>query len=85
MSYRRRDMRSDRRCGFCGRPRYEVRKLVAGPSVFICDRCIAVCKQLLAEDRKARVASSGRRPPKPRDIRARLDEYVVGQERAKRI
>jgi ATP-dependent Clp protease ATP-binding subunit ClpX len=83
MSYRRRDARVDRRCGFCGRPRYEVRKLVAGPSVFICDRCIAVCKQLLAEDRKAR-ASVGLRPPCPRDIRAKLDEYVVGQDRAKR-
>ena len=53
--------------------------------MFICDRCIAVCKQLLAEDRRTRVASTGRRPPKPQEIRARLDEYVVGQERAKRI
>jgi ATP-dependent Clp protease ATP-binding subunit ClpX len=52
--------------------------------VFICDRCIAVCKQLLAEDRKARV-TAGRQPPKPREIRTRLDEYIVGQDRAKRI
>jgi ATP-dependent Clp protease ATP-binding subunit ClpX len=84
MSDRRRDARVDRRCGFCGRPRYEVRKLVAGPSVFICDRCIAVCRQLLADDRSERM-SGDRRPPRPRDLRLRLDDYIVGQDRAKRM
>jgi ATP-dependent Clp protease ATP-binding subunit ClpX len=61
-----------------------VRKLVAGPSVFICDRCIGVCKQLLSEDRKISGAA-GARLPRPREISARLDEYVIGQEQAKRI
>lgn len=85
MTYRRRDPKPDRRCAFCGRTRNEVRKLVAGPSVYICDRCIVVCKQLLAEDRRVLLSSAGPRPPRPRDIKARLDEYVIGQERAKRI
>ena len=84
MGYRRRDTKMDRRCAFCGRARNEVRKLVAGPSVYICDRCIAVCKQLLAEER-GRTPPPGPRPPRPRDLAARLDEYVIGQERAKRI
>jgi ATP-dependent Clp protease ATP-binding subunit ClpX len=84
MGYRRRDTKIDRRCAFCGRARSEVRKLVAGPSVYICDKCIGVCKQLLSEDRRA-VPLDGPRPPRPRDIGARLDEFVIGQERAKRI
>jgi len=83
MGYRRKDTRVDRRCAFCGRARSEVRKLVAGPSVYICDRCIGVCRQLLAEDRRAQLESAPK-PPKPHEIRARLDDYVVGQERAKR-
>jgi ATP-dependent Clp protease ATP-binding subunit ClpX len=83
MGYRRRDTRIDRRCAFCGRARHEVRKLIAGPSVYICDKCIAVCKQLLVEEQRA--VGVGPKPPKPREIRARLDEYVIGQERAKRI
>src|SRR6185503_2586201 len=84
MAYRRRENQVDRRCAFCGRARSEVRKLVAGPSVYICDKCIGVCKQLLTEDRRA-VPLDGPRPPRPRDIGARLDEFVIGQERAKRI
>jgi ATP-dependent Clp protease ATP-binding subunit ClpX len=87
MSYRREA--NERRCAFCGRPRQEVRKLVAGPNVYICDRCVSVCKQLLADDRRARSgaapSSSGARPQKPRDIKERLDEWVIGQERAKRM
>jgi len=83
MGYRRKDTRIDRRCAFCGRARSEVKKLIAGPSVYICDLCIAVCRQLLADDRRP-VANPGPKPPKPHEIRARLDDYVVGQERAKR-
>ncbi|MBI4509762.1 MAG: ATP-dependent Clp protease ATP-binding subunit ClpX [Deltaproteobacteria bacterium] len=74
----------DRRCAFCGRARHEVRKLVAGPSVYICDRCIAACKQLLSEDRRV-FPLAGPRPPRPSDLADRLDEYVIGQEHAKRI
>ncbi len=84
MSYRR--DAQDRRCAFCSRPRQEVRKLVAGPNVYICDRCVAVCRHLLAEEHRnpPAVASepSGPRPQRPKELKARLDEWVVGQERA---
>jgi ATP-dependent Clp protease ATP-binding subunit ClpX len=62
-----------------------VRKLVAGPNVFICDRCVTVCKQLLVDDRRAAAKSSGLSASKPKDLKARLDEWVIGQERAKRL
>jgi len=84
MGYRRRDGQPDRRCAFCGRPRHEVRKLVAGPGVFICDRCIGVCRQLLAEERR-QLPTPKDRPPRPREIGAQLDEWVIGQDRAKRM
>src|SRR5215470_1367423 len=83
MTYRR-DLH-DRRCAFCGRPRQEVRKLVAGPNVFICDRCVIVCKQLLVDDRRAASRAAGLSASKPKDLKARLDEWVIGQERAKRM
>ncbi len=83
MGYRRKDPRIDRRCAFCGRARSEVKKLVAGPSVYICDRCIVVCRQLLADDRRV-LAPAGPKPPKPHEISARLDEWVIGQDLAKR-
>ncbi len=83
MSYRGRDL-TDRRCAFCGRPREEVRKLVAGPNVYICERCVTVCKQLLVEDRRPETGTDGR-PRKPKELKARLDEWVIGQERAKRM
>jgi len=86
MSYRRES--GDRRCAFCGRPRGEVRKLVAGPNVYICDRCVSVCRQLLADDRRTRHApppEASTRPTKPKEIKERLDEWVIGQERAKRM
>ncbi|HEY2736739.1 MAG TPA: ATP-dependent Clp protease ATP-binding subunit ClpX [Polyangiales bacterium] len=86
MSYRGES--GDRRCAFCGRPRGEVRKLVAGPNVYICDRCVSVCKQLLADDRRTHHAPTPEptaRPTKPKEIKERLDEWVIGQDRAKRI
>src|SRR5688572_12703835 len=83
MGVRRRDPKMDRRCAFCGRARHEVRKLVAGPSVYICDRCIGVCRQLLHDEHRA--MPLGPRPPRPHELAGRLDEYVIGQERAKRI
>src|SRR6266568_521098 len=80
---------SDRRCAFCGRPRQEVRKLVAGPNVYICDRCVSVWRQLLTDERRGRTPSTPdpevARPRKPKEIKERLDEWVIGQERAKRI
>jgi ATP-dependent Clp protease ATP-binding subunit ClpX len=74
----------ERRCAFCGRARSEVKKLIAGPNVYICDRCVMVCKQLLSDERRVSVETAPK-PPKPREIRSRLDEWVIGQERAKRI
>src|SRR5262245_58773270 len=76
----------ERRCAFCGRPRQEVRKLVAGPNVYICDRCVSVCRQLLVDERRAQATASpagGR--IRPKELKALLDQWVVGQERAKRM
>jgi ATP-dependent Clp protease ATP-binding subunit ClpX len=87
MTYRR-DLH-ERRCAFCGRPRQEVRKLVAGPNVYICDRCVTVCRHLLVEERRGQPHSamtpSAPRPQKPKEIKERLDEWVIGQDRAKRM
>lgn len=58
---------------------------MAGPRVFICDHCVIVCRQLLTEDQRLAAASGNRRPPNPREIKALLDQWVVGQERAKRV
>jgi ATP-dependent Clp protease ATP-binding subunit ClpX len=84
MGYRMRDP-NERRCAFCGRPRQEVRKLVAGPNVYICDRCVSVCRQLLVEEKRpgAKVGPQG--SIKPKDLKVRLDEWVIGQERAKKM
>jgi ATP-dependent Clp protease ATP-binding subunit ClpX len=88
MSYRRET--NERRCAFCGRPRQEVRKLVAGPNVYICDRCVSVCRQLLVDERRTRSATPApepaqARPQKPKEIKERLDDWVIGQDRAKRM
>jgi ATP-dependent Clp protease ATP-binding subunit ClpX len=84
MGYRRKDTRVERRCGFCGRARSEVRKLIAGPSAHICDQCVASCRKLMAEETSPFLLPTGPKLPKPHEIRSRLDEYVVGQDRAKR-
>jgi ATP-dependent Clp protease ATP-binding subunit ClpX len=83
MSYRT-PAGEDRLCTFCGRGSEEVRKLVAGPNAFICDRCVAVCKQLLVDERRQAGAQSAE-SNKPRDLKHRLDQWVIGQERAKRM
>jgi ATP-dependent Clp protease ATP-binding subunit ClpX len=73
-------------CSFCGKSHAEVRKLIAGPGVYICDSCINVCKGILDKElnEEARRQSTSLRVPKPAEIKDALDEYVVGQERAKR-
>jgi ATP-dependent Clp protease ATP-binding subunit ClpX len=73
-------------CSFCGKSQDEVRKLIAGPTVYICDECIELCNEIIAEeceqeDHRKRGASL----PKPHEIKAFLDEYVIGQERAKKM
>src|SRR4030081_3442470 len=73
-------------CSFCGKSHAEVRKLIAGPGVYICDSCINVCKSILDKElnEDARRQSSTIRVPKPADIRHALDQYVIGQDIAKK-
>jgi ATP-dependent Clp protease ATP-binding subunit ClpX len=73
-------------CSFCGKGQKEVKKLIAGPSVYICDECISLCNDILAEEVQKQERQDGDgKVPKPMDIREILDEYVVGQEWAKKI
>jgi ATP-dependent Clp protease ATP-binding subunit ClpX len=73
-------------CSFCGKSQKEVKKLIAGPTVYICDECIALCNDIIAEEVEKDEPASGSGPiPKPTEIKAVLDDYVIGQERAKKI
>src|ERR1700733_10101287 len=73
-------------CSFCGKSHAEVRKLIAGPGVYICDSCINVCKGILDKElnEDARRQSSTLQVPKPMEIRQKLDQYVIGQDQAKK-
>ena len=73
-------------CSFCGKSQHEVRKLIAGPSVFICDECVELCNDIIREEIQEKSSTSqGRKLPTPREIDAILDDYVIGQERAKKV
>ncbi|MCC6794107.1 MAG: ATP-dependent Clp protease ATP-binding subunit ClpX [Candidatus Hydrogenedentes bacterium] len=72
-------------CSFCGKRHDEVSKLIAGPDVNICDECVNLCSEIVAEDRARKGVSRNLRVPKPAEIKDFLDQYVVGQDRAKRI
>ncbi len=72
-------------CSFCGKSQEEVRKLVAGPTVYICDECIKLCNEIIAEEAEERFVPGRLTVPKPVEIKAKLDEYVIGQENAKKI
>jgi ATP-dependent Clp protease ATP-binding subunit ClpX len=72
-------------CSFCGKSQDEVRKLIAGPTVYICDECIELCNEIIAEETEERFVPGRLTVPKPMEIKAKLDEYVIGQEYAKRI
>ncbi len=72
------------RCSFCGKSQHEVRKLIAGPTVYICNECVEVCLDIIAEDRVHEAKSREQILPKPHEIKDHLDEYVIGQEAAKR-
>src|ERR1700751_4950804 len=68
-------------CSFCGKNQREVKKLIAGPTVYICDECIELCNDIIAEEAPARTTQA---IPKPAEIKQILDQYVIGQDRAKR-
>ncbi|MBQ2260110.1 MAG: ATP-dependent Clp protease ATP-binding subunit ClpX [Loktanella sp.] len=72
-------------CSFCGKSQHEVRKLIAGPTVFICDECVELCMDIIREETKASGLKSGEGVPAPSEICAVLDDYVIGQEHAKRV
>ena len=71
-------------CSFCGKSQDDVRKLIAGPTVYICDECIELCNDIIAEEWEQEKSKTGTHLPKPSEIKAVLDQYVVGQERAKK-
>ncbi len=72
-------------CSFCGKSQHEVRKLIAGPSVFICDECVELCNDIIREELEEKTPASRTSLPKPREILEALDQYVIGQQRAKRV
>ena len=79
------DNKSTLYCSFCGKSQHEVRKLIAGPTVFVCDECIELCMDIIREDHKTKMVKSREGVPAPRVIMTVLDDYVVGQEHAKRV
>jgi len=72
-------------CSFCGKSQHEVRKLIAGPTVFICDECVELCMDIIKEEGKSSVSKAQEGVPTPADICETLDDYVIGQAHAKRV
>jgi ATP-dependent Clp protease ATP-binding subunit ClpX len=79
------DTRSTLHCSFCGKSQHEVKKLIAGPTVFICDECIELCLDIIKEENKTSLKKSGTKIPTPKEIAAILDDYVISQEQAKKV
>ena len=72
-------------CSFCGKSQHEVRKLIAGPNVFICNECVELCMDIIREEDKTQLVREGENVPAPSEIKQVLDDYVIGQEAAKRV
>src|SRR5256714_3541545 len=72
------------RCSFCGKSQNEVKKLIAGPTVYICNECIDICNEIITDDQQAESVAARPPLPKPREIKSFLDEYVIGQEESKK-
>jgi len=72
-------------CSFCGKSQHEVRKLIAGPTVFICDECVDLCTDIIREESKTSLSKSKEGVPSPKDIMSILNDYVIGQDHAKRV
>jgi endopeptidase Clp ATP-binding regulatory subunit ClpX len=72
-------------CSFCGKSQHEVRKLIAGPSVYICDECVELCNDIIREELEDHGARDREKLPKPQEIHRFLDEFVIGQEHAKKV
>src|ERR687896_526023 len=79
------DSKSTLYCSFCGKSQHEVRKLIAGPTVFICDECVELCNDIIREETKSALVKTRDGVPSPLEIKAVLDAYVIGQEHAKRV
>ena len=72
-------------CSFCGKSQHEVRKLIAGPSVYVCDECVELCNDIIKDELEDDTSLGGGSLPKPKEIKVELDSYVIGQENAKKI
>lgn len=79
------DLKSTLYCSFCGKSQHEVRKLIAGPTVFICDECIELCTDIIQEESKSNISKGRDGVPTPQEISNVLDEYVIGQQQAKKV
>lgn len=72
-------------CSFCGKSQREVKKLIAGPSVYICDECVALCNEIILEENSRDTSTETAKVPKPHEIKEHLDQYIIGQELAKKV
>ncbi|MDX1675988.1 MAG: ClpX C4-type zinc finger protein, partial [Longimicrobiales bacterium] len=79
-------MASDKhlRCSFCGKSKDSVKKFISGPSVYICNECVSLCNEILAEEEEREATEAMPRIPTPVEIKETLDQYVIGQEEAKK-